>query len=209
MLRIFIFCLIVSIFISCDLSQQTPTNEVIRERLLLGEFDAYEYLPTVHCDSLVLDTLNNLTYQDSLFSGICFVNFENSSSKQQIQQIFRGKLHGNSLLLSPKGDTISMRLYNHGRFTRELVAGYTTVICDSLDVFQNDLGNQVVFFDGLPFTGKCVSYFDPIESDDSLLQIEKIKPYARGVLEGEVILYNSEGEEVNRKMYKGGELLLP
>lgn len=201
---LFSFFSLIVITVGCDLKNQPPSNEVIRERLLSGEFEAYAYLPSVPCDTLELDSLGNYLNQDSLYSGICFEYFENSKKKRKVHQIFKGKLHGNSLVLGANGDTISMQLFNHGKFVRDLKLGEEKVNCDSLELFQNNEGRQVYFYKGSPFTGNCISYF----LNDSTV-IQQQKSFFNGVLEGEVIIYDSLGNPVDTSMYSNGDLIEP
>jgi len=196
---LFLLTLLILIIVGCDLKNNPPSNEVIRERLLSGEFEAYEYLPSIPCDTLDIDSLGNHFNKDSLYSGICFEYFENSLKKRRIQQIFKGKLHGNSLLLGTDGDTISMQLYSHGKFVRELKSLREKVLCDSLELFQNDLGRQVYFHNGSPFTGNCVVYFL-----NDTTKIQQQKSFLNGVLEGEWTDYDSLGNVINNTEYIDG-----
>lgn len=171
------------------------------ELLVSGEFDAYKQLPHIKCDSLKTDSLGLFTYKDSLFTGVCFTNYPNQAEKLEERQIFKGKLHGNRVMFSPKGDTLNLNLYNHGRVIRTFKGTTEVVDCDSLEVREDRKNRQVKYHFGEPFTGRCQKYYT---GEDSL-QLYLKEEYYRGLKDGESIVYDKNGEVIIKEEYELGE----
>ncbi len=197
-----VFVLLLLTTLSCDWNIQSLNKEQIQERLLSGEFDAYSYLPTINCDSLATDDSGNILYEDSLFSGVCVMYYPNGESVLEARQIFRGKLHGNRILFSPKGDTLSMNLYNHGRLLRESIGQNEVVHCDSLEVFRNDSGDEIRYYFGEPYNGFCETYYP----DDSTAIYTKAS-YSKGLKHGDFLVYDRSGEIILKEYYQAGEFV--
>lgn len=179
------------------------TQEALRERLISGEFDAYHSLPQIPCDSLAADDQGKYLLDDSLFTGICYTNYENIDAKLEIRQIFQGELHGYRMMLSPKGDTLSMNLYNHGRLIRASMGENERVNCDSLEVFTNNQGKEVRFYFGDPYTGICERYYSDLDTTAIYMRAS----YRNGLPEGDLIIFDREGNEILRETFVRGEKL--
>lgn len=177
------------------------SEEVLRERLISGEFEAYHSLPQIPCDSLTTDSKGKFFISDSLFTGVCFTEYKNLNAKLEMQQIFRGELHGYRILLSPKGDTLSMNLYNHGKLIRAAIGENERVNCDSLEIFTNEQGKEVRFYFGEPFNGICERYY----SEEDTTAIYMRANYRNGLQEGDVIIFDRTGNEIIRETFIRGE----
>lgn len=185
------------IFVACDNSN----NQAISERLLKGEFDAYQDLERIHCDSLYEDTTTNIIYfEDSLFSGVCFTYYPNSEEELENRQIFKGKYHGHRIMFGPKGDTLMLNLYNHGVLLRESIGNNEVCICDSLEIVEKD-GKDYRYYFGQPYTGKCEKFYP---GEDSLkIYIEE--NYLKGLSHGDMLVFDKEGEIILKEKYFEGE----
>lgn len=190
-----IFLLFFTLIVSCG-----DDSKNVSERLLKGEFSAYESLPEVPCDSLTLDSLDN-TYKvdDTVFTGVCFTSYHNTNSRLEKRQIFEGKLHGNRILYSPKGDTLSVNLYNHGKLIRESIGEREVCHCDSLETREVNEKELKFYFDE-PYTGRCKKYYP---EDSTALYIEA--SYREGLPHGEMKVYSLDGEVIMSEKFSEGE----
>lgn len=191
-----VFLVFLMLLVACNESKKQDVSE----RLLKGEFSAYESLPEVHCDSLTLDSLDN-TYKvdDTVFTGVCFTTYHNTNSQLENRQIFQGKLHGNRILYSPKGDTLSVNLYNHGKLIRESIGESEVCHCDSLETREIDEQELKFYFDE-PYTGRCKKYYP---EDTTAIYIEA--RYREGLPHGEMKVYSRDGEVIMSEKYNEGE----
>lgn len=179
------------LIISCESNSKKVAK--IHERLISGEFDAYENLLKVDCDSLSMDTLNQFVYQDSLFTGVCHSFYPSSSKIMEIKQIFRGKLHGNKLNLSENGDTISRYIYNNGRIINKFEPQKINACkCNELETYTSQEGKSIYFYQDQPYTGFCVDHH---ESDTS--KIKQSKQFLNGFETGISYKYNLAGEKID------------
>lgn len=196
-LLLFVSFIFLLFFVSCDNKQE----KAISERLLKGEFDAYQDLQKIHCDSLYEDSLTNRYYlKDSLYTGVCFTLYPNSENALENRQIFKGNLHGHRIMFGPKGDTLMMNLYNHGNLLRESIGRNEVCLCDSLEIRTRD-GKEYRYYFNESYTGKCEKYYP---GEDSLkLYIES--NYLRGLPHGEMKVYDKEGNIIISETYLEGE----
>ncbi|MDX1652111.1 MAG: hypothetical protein R3277_06440 [Brumimicrobium sp.] len=199
----FLFPLFLILFVYSCVEETKVNDQQIEKRLLSGEFEAYSHLPSVPCDSLFQDSTGMYYRYDSLFTGECYLNYPNMDSRYEIRQIFKGKLHGNRILLSPKGDTLNRNIYNHGELVRKSVGKEEQIHCDSLVLKLMPNGKEVVEYLGNPFTGKCVRYFPAPDTNQIYLQI----PYKQGKIHGTMIFYSKQGKEILTEDYREGEKL--
>jgi antitoxin component YwqK of YwqJK toxin-antitoxin module len=190
----------VFVFFAVGSACNNSNDKAISERLLKGEFDAYQDLDRVHCDSLVEDTIaGEIYFKDSLFSGVCFTYYPNTENELENRQIFKGKYHGHRIMFGPKGDTLMLNLYNHGKLLRESIGNNEVCLCDSLEVIEKDGKDYSYYFDQ-PYTGKCEKYY-PGE-DSSKLYIEE--NYLRGLSHGEMVVYGKDGDVILKEKYFEG-----
>jgi antitoxin component YwqK of YwqJK toxin-antitoxin module len=194
------FLFIILLIVSCSGKDNSP--EAIRERLLQGEFDAYSHTQRVPCDSLDLDSLGYYRYNDSLFTGVCYENFPNQNVKLRERQIFRGQMHGHHILYTPKGDTISINLYNQGKLIRKSMGKSEVVHCDDLEDGLNSSGEEVKLYFGAPYDGSCNRYFPEPDTAQVYITI----PYHQGKVDGEMIVYDKLGNILIKETYKNGEV---
>ncbi|MCC5922438.1 MAG: hypothetical protein JJT77_01525 [Crocinitomicaceae bacterium] len=197
---IIVTLLVLGLIYACTNSN---SPEELREKLISGEFDAYHSLPQLPCDSLTIDEKGKYHLGDTLFTGVCFTNYENIAAKLEIRQIFQGELHGYRMMLSPKGDTLSLNLYNHGKLIRASIGENERVNCDSLEVFTNDQGKEVRFYFGEPYTGICERYYSDIDTTAIYMRAN----YRNGLPEGDLIIFDRAGNEILRETFVRGEKL--
>lgn len=194
----FLFISLISLLVACNATDNSP--EAIRERLLKGEFDAYSHTQRVPCDSLVSDSLGVYRYNDSLFTGVCYENFPNLNVKLVERQIFRGKMHGHHLLYTPKGDTISVNLYNQGKLIRKSLGKSEVVNCEALETSQNLAGEEIKLYFGTPYDGTCHRYYPAPDTNQIYISI----PYHKGRVDGELIIYDRQGNILVKEKYDNG-----
>ena len=189
------------IFIIQSCSERKPSEKVIHQRIISGEFEAYHHLPSYPCDSLQIDSLNKYRLEDSLYTGICFTKYPNINAKLEIRQIFRGELHGNRMILSPKRDTLSLNLYKHGKLIRKSVGTGEIIHCDSLEVFKNDQGKELRYYFGEPYTGRCKRFYPDGDSTQIYLEAS----YSKGLPHGDHIIYDRNGNQILKEQFINGE----
>jgi len=200
MYKIIFSAFIFSLFIGCT----SNSSEEIRERLLKGEFDAYTETQRIHCDSLYIDSNETHFVNDTtLFTGVCFKNYQNMDAKLEEKQIFQGKLHGHHLLYSMRGDTISMNLYKNGVLIRKSIGKEETVHCDSLRPGQNLAGEDILLYFDEPYNGRCQKFYPA--PDSTIVYI--VIPYHQGKVDGEMIIYDKSGSPILKEFYVNGEKL--
>jgi hypothetical protein len=187
------------LLVACGGVDNSP--EAVRERLLQGEFDAYVHTQRVECDSLYVDSLGFYRLSDSLFTGVCFTNFPNQQVKFEERQIFRGQMHGHHLLFTPKGDTISVNLYNQGKLLRKSIGKGEVVNCDSLQVEIHADGSEISTYFGAPYNGTCHRYYPEPDTQQVYLTI----PYSNGKVHGEMFIYDKQGNVLVKEVYNEGE----
>lgn len=194
------FLIVVVAFVACN-SDQKPDTKAINKKLLSGDFEMYEHLSLRHCDSLTTDSLMTYFYEDSLYTGQCYLNYPNSTAVYEIKQIFKGQLHGNRIILSPKGDTLNQNIYKFGELARRSVGKNEICHCDSLNEVVNPDGQKEMHYFEAPYNGVCQRYFPEPDTNKIYLEI----PYKNGLIHGEMIFYNRQGIAVLTENYVEGD----
>lgn len=199
-MKIVSIILILLAFVACQ-SDQKPDTQAINNRILSGDFEMYEHLSVCHCDSLTIDSLNTYHQNDSLYTGVCFLTHPNTGKKSEVRQIFKGQLHGNRIDLSLKGDTLIQSIYNLGKLVSRITSELEIVHCDSLQEVANDSGKTLKYYLDAPFNGVCRRFFP--EPDTNKVYLEM--PYKNGLVDGDMIIYNRQGDEVITEVYENGK----
>ncbi|MEX2485934.1 MAG: hypothetical protein WED10_15285, partial [Brumimicrobium sp.] len=184
-----LYIAITLLMVTACTNNKKPSAEAINERLLQGEFEMYEHYSSISCDSLQLDSLNTYYNNDSLYTGECFINYPNSKAKHEVLQIYDGKLHGNKIVLSKKGDTVIQNIYNLGKLISRSVAENVIEPCDSLIEKEQPNGRTLMYHYEIPFTGTCQRFFPKPDTNKVYLEI----PYRDGVIHGNMIIYDRKG----------------
>lgn len=190
-------------FVACDLDQK-PNTQVINNRILSGDFDAYDQLESCRCDSLKIDSLNTYFKDDSLYTGVCFLTHVNSDKKSELRQLFKGKLHGNRIEFSEKGDTISQSIYSFGKLKNRITDELINCHCDSLLETVNDEQESQMYYQEIPFTGSCHRFFPIPDTNKVYLEIQ----YLNGVIHGDMIFYDRKGNQILTEVYEKGEKVI-
>lgn len=194
--------ILLTALIACN-TEKNPDTQSINKRLLSGDFEMYDHLETCHCDSLTIDSLNTYYENDSLYTGQCFLTYPNSTEVYEIKQLFRGQLHGNRIILSPKGDTLNQNVYNFGKLIRRSVGEKEVCHCDSLKEVKNPNGDKVMHYFDAPYHGTCQRYFPAPDTNKIYLEV----PYESGKIDGDMIIYNRQGDVILKESYSEGEKL--
>lgn len=199
-MRITIIILILLTFVACQ-SEKKPDTQAINNRILSGDFEMYEHLSVCHCDSLSIDSTDTYYKNDSLYSGVCFKTFPKSNKKSEVRQIFKGQLHGNRIDFSRSGDTLIKSIYNLGELVNRISSELEVCHCDSLNEVQKDNETTLMFYRDTPFNGVCQRFFPAPDTNKVYLEM----PYKNGKVDGSMIIYNRQGEEVLTEFYEEGK----
>lgn len=192
--------MILMVLTACS-SNENPVSKSINKRLLTGDFEVYEQLETCPCDSLRIDSLDNYYKNDSLYTGQCFLTYPNSTKHYEIRQLFKGQLHGNRIIFSPKGDTLNQNIYNFGTLVRRSVGEKEVCHCDSLSEIVKPNGEKIMHYFNAPYNGICRRFFPVPDTNTVYLEI----PYKSGKIDGDMIIYNRNGEVILKESYSEGE----
>lgn len=187
---------------ACQADQKFDTK-AINQKILAGDFDMYEQLDICRCDSLQTDSLEIYYKNDLLYTGVCFRTFPNSDKKSEVRQIFKGQLHGNRIELSENGDTLVKSIYNLGELVNRITKEPIICPCDSLNEIINEDQETIMYYQNLPFNGICQRYFPAPDTNKIYLEI----PYKNGLINGNMIFYNRQGNEILTEPYENGERL--
>jgi len=199
-MRITTIILVLLTFVACQ-SEQKPDTKAINNRILSGDFEMYEHLSVYHCDSLRIDSLNTYYKGDSLYTGVCFLNYPKSEKKSEIRQIFKGQLHGNRIELTKQGDTITQSIYNFGKLKSRRTGEVEICHCDSLQEVANTDGEKLMHYKEAPFNGICKRFFPEPDTNQVYLEM----PYKNGLVHGDMIIYDRRGNEILTEVYVDGE----
>ncbi len=189
-MRIF-YILVFSVFLACTTENESD------QKLLTGDFEFTNSLNVCQCDSLYLDKLV-FYLNDSLFTGVCFRNYKNTTIKREEKHIFNGQMHGLYTAFTPKGDTLLSKLYKKGSLINPEVYNSYTCPCDSLTFITEDSKRRATRYN-FYFTGKCYTYFS--ENDTLKSTVEN---YRSGYLNGKRIIYDNQGEKIREEIYLNG-----
>jgi antitoxin component YwqK of YwqJK toxin-antitoxin module len=199
-MKIITIILILLTFVACQ-SNEKPNTKAINNRILSGDFEMYEHLSICNCDSLTIDSMDTYYKNDSLYTGVCFTNFPESEKKAEIRQIFKGQLHGNRIDLSKQGDTLVQSIYNLGELKSRTTSELQICHCDSLQEVVNDEGETRIHYQETPFNGICNRYFPLPDTNKIYLEM----PYKKGLVHGDMIIYDRRGNEILTEVYEDGE----
>jgi antitoxin component YwqK of YwqJK toxin-antitoxin module len=185
--------LIFSLFVGCS-PTQSPKKSVI-ERVLAGDYSAYNELPRYSCEVLHEKNERIHTSNDSLFTGICFTNYPNTQLVMQEKQYYKGVLHGFVSVLDKQGDTLTTNFYQFGKLIPNASQHFQ---CDCKELSEQ---KKVQYLNGLPYSGTCFSFY----KDANQKYMEK--HYKNGVLDGFLIVYDRAGEILSSTKYSAGEVV--
>ena len=89
-----------------------PSEKVIHQRLVSGEFDMYYYFPVIQIDRLLRDSLEVFLFDEEPFTGVAQKFYPMSTNYLEKVHLFQGKRHGYHLYYSPMSDTLLEVLFN-------------------------------------------------------------------------------------------------
>lgn len=197
-MRYLTLCLLAFTLYNC--SDHPLTQQEVENRLKSRDFSVYKELPSCSCNELSEE--NGLFYKDdSLYTGNCYLNYPNIDAKYEIRQLYKGKLYGNRIILSPKGDTISQNEYKQGSVLREDVGTKEVCNCEDLEKIKRADGSTISKYFDEPFTGVCQRFF-PSPNDNKVYLEAK---YQEGKLHGTTKIYDKNGNIILKERYVNGE----
>ena len=162
------------LLISCS---NKPTEKVIHQRLVSGEFDAYHHLPVLQLSQLQKDTLGIYYFEEEVYSGVAEKFYPNSKLLLEKIHLFKGELHGYHLFYGPQADTLLEVLFNEGKALKYRYNKFKLVQNDSIRYADSSLvGTYLIsmythdsihyklesrFFEGLL---SCITVFNEVDS---------------------------------------------
>lgn len=184
--------------VSCTDSPLTSAE--IDKRIQSRDFSVYQELQECSCDELE-EQASGYYLGDSLFTGSCYLNYPNIDARYEVRQIYKGKLHGKRIILSPQGDTLTQNEYKNGIVLRKDVGIKEKCRCDELKEVKLANGSTVAHYFDEPFTGICERYFPAPNEDKVYLE----SAYKNGLLHGKIKIYNKNGDLILTENYVHGE----
>ena len=153
------------------------------------------------CDSLELSADSSMLYNDTLFTGKCFMNYRNTGDKYVEKHYLSGKLHGKILYYDKEGEIIAEEEYSNGVNTVSATESFVPCDCSELRLEKgaNGLPNKK-YKKTLPYTGVCYEYYPGTE--DVYMELN----YQKGLLHGYCKYYDKEGNQLYMEEYNKGVL---
>lgn len=181
-------------FISCETKED---NEVSIE---LGHNKEIENLPECNCDSLTLNESDQLVLSESIFTGICFLNYPGGDQKYIEKQILDGTIHGKITYFDKSGEVLFDETYNNGKLLNN---AENKSRCNCMDLVMKDGENNLMknYLNESLFTGTCQDFFP--NSDQIYLEAN----YKNGLLDGFTIYYQKDGSVSLMQDFKEGVLI--
>jgi hypothetical protein len=187
MKRIIVF--LVSLFIIFNSCTTTQNDEQIE----LGENMQSKPMETCNCDSLELNG-ELLSFEGTIFTGLCFLNYPMSDQRYVEKQILDGKIHGNVVYYDKNDNVLFEEMYING------VQDKNEDYCNCSDLVVEQKGEiKKNYLNGKPFTGKCEDFF--LDTEQVYLEAN----YIGGQLDGFVNYYSKNGNVVMIQKYELGE----
>lgn len=187
---IFIITAILFVLASC-----TPNKKTAIERILAGDYSAYNDLDSCNCTVLTKIENKYRDVKDSLYTGRCFTFYNNTKQVMSEKQIYRGNLHGYVYYFSQTGDTLTKNLYQYGKLIPNASDNFQCN-CDSLKNVKN-----IKILNKIPFTGTCFSYYQGTNTK----YMEK--HYKDGLLDGYYVVYDQQGNAILSTLYSKGKVI--
>ena len=171
----------------------SPSEKVIYERLVSGEFDAYHYLPTQDINLLIQDSLQVFKVGEEVFTGVGVRTISSEDFTLEKIHIYKGQLHGYHQFYSPDGLLLEL-LYNQGEPISMSYERFALVNQDSVLYQDTTLTRAITipyYFKDSSFVKataqftegvlSCLSFFD---AKDSLITEKEIPSFLLQVEEG-------------------------
>ncbi|NOQ73772.1 MAG: hypothetical protein GQ574_17320 [Crocinitomix sp.] len=187
-------CLV--LFAQCDNSK--PDVDLIQEGTMMNS----AVQDTCLCDDLAMDTLGVFSKNDSLFTGVCILNYPNTDLEYVVKGILNGQLHGTVIYYDKTGNILVEEVYEEGQKKR--TGDGAPMACDCNELEQRGSPGETKkqsFLDDIPFTGKCLKKYP--DTDQIYMEVN----YKSGLLEGFTIFYDHAGETMYMEKYEQGDLI--
>ncbi|MFT5820689.1 MAG: hypothetical protein ACI8ZM_001934 [Crocinitomix sp.] len=196
-MKIFLFItLSLILFAQCDNSK--PEVDLIQEGTMMNS----AIQDTCICDELAMDTLGVFSKNDSLFTGVCILNYPNTDLKYVVKGILNGKLHGTVTYFDKMGNILVKEVYEDGQKKRTGDGAPLSCDCAELEhVGSPGETKKRSFLDDIPFSGKCFKKYTDLD------QIYMEVNYKSGFLEGFTIFYDRAGKTMYMEKYEQGDLI--
>ena len=187
-----------SFFIICFSSCQDEQSNLVED----GDVLTSDLDDTCSCSSLEVDSLDTYTKNGVNYTGVCVENYPETDLKYIEKNILSGKLHGNVTYFDKEGNVLIEEIYENGISKRS--SKNDAITCDCTELEEMKLSNSANIkrysLDGIPFTGKCESYYP----ETNQLYIES--NYKNGFLNGYTIYYKKDGANLYMEKYVMGRL---
>jgi hypothetical protein len=189
-----LFCLI--LFAQCN------NNKSDVDLIQQGEMMNSPAQDTCLCDDILVDSLGVFTQDDTLFTGVCILNYPNTDLKYVVKGILNGSLHGTVTYYDKMGNILVEEVYVDGEKKR--TGDRAPLVCDCSELTQStDPGETIKrsFLDEIPYNGKCIKRYAGMD------QIYMEVDYKSGLLDGFTIFYDKVGDTMYMEKYEEGVLI--
>lgn len=184
------------LFAQCDNSK--PEVDLIQEGTMMNS----TVQDTCLCGDLTMDTLGGFSKNDSLFTGVCILNYPDTDLKYVVKGILNGQLHGIVTYYDKIGNILVEEVYENGQKKR--TGDGAPLACDCAELEQIGSPGETKkrsFLDDIPFTGKCLKNYP--NTDQIYMEVN----YKSGLLDGFTIFYDKVGETMYMEKYEQGDLI--
>ena len=166
-----------------------------------GTINTIDIKEECNCGDLLLNADSLVTFNDSLFTGMCYSNYPGTESRYVEKHYLTGALHGKIFYYDKEGNVIAEEEYAHGVNTLSATESFVPCLCSELRTEEgvNGAPNKK-YKNTLPFTGICHEYFPGTET--IYMEIS----YQNGILHGFCKYYDIEGNQLYMEEYNKGEL---
>lgn len=188
----FLFPIFLLFLWSCNNSQNDATTESFGENKSEGTVIA------CLCTDLKKNNNGELLRDGSLFTGNCFLNYENSEAKYIEKQIVNGLINGTIKYYSKTGEIIFEEKFEKGAHQLNLEVESIRCDCAALNKNKKD---QKYYYKGQLFKGMCYSLYPDIE------QVYIEISYQEGIRNGFTTYFSRLGDILYTEKYDSGALL--
>lgn len=187
-----VFPIIVFLFWSCNSAESKGSTESFGENKSEGS------VASCLCTELIQNAKGELEKDGKLFTGNCFLNYENSDIKYIEKQLVNGLINGMVKYFSKEGEIIFEEKFEKGSHQVDLEI--ENIRCDCSLLSKKDTDNKS-YYKGQLFKGTCFSLFPLIEQP--YIEVS----YQGGLRDGFTTYYSKIGDILYIEKYEKGELI--
>lgn len=184
------------LFVQCNNSK--ADTDLIQEGIMMNS----PAQDTCSCEDLILDSLGVFKKSDSLFTGVCILNYPNTDLNYVVKGILNGTLHGTVTYYDKAGNVLVEEIYEEGRKKR--TGDGAPLVCDCAELELVSSPGETIkrsFLDDIPFSGKCQKKY--MDTEQIYMEVQ----YKSGLLDGFTIFYDKFGDTMYMEKYENGELI--